>query len=69
MTLTKRVAAHTSVPYFKFGKNNDFPLLDVEVAFKVDLKSLLITYYFHKKSGPSNMCAIRRIKFKMFKYF
>ena len=68
-TLTKRVAVHTSVPYVKFGKKNVFVLPDFDVTFKVYLKSSNITRYFLTKICHSYMCAIRRLKLKMFDYF
>ena len=51
ITLTKRVAVHTSVPYVKFGKKNGFVLPDFDVAFKVNLKSSIITRYFLTRIG------------------
>ena len=57
------------MPYVKFRKKNFFVLPDFDVAFKVYLKSSNITRYFLTKIGHSYMCAIRRLKFKMFEYF
>ena len=39
------------MPYVKFGKKNVFVLPDFDVAFKVNLKSSIITRYF-----PTKIC-------------